>query len=299
MPSEGPLTPATIASADDPDYGSTERAWDVTTNSVQTSDDVRNTPTGNLSSTIPRSELLKATNFGFAIPAGATIDGIVVAIERSKNLGSIVDGRVSLIKGGTVQSTDKADTVTDYGTTDATASYGSSTDLWGSAWTDSDINSSSFGLAFSGAYNGSGGRPRVDLIQITVHYTAGGNQNVSVTGLASASAFGSPTIVPGGVSVTMTGLASAQAFGTITPAPGGVTVEVTGLGSASAFGTPEADQTIHPTGLGSASAFGTPTIAVGNVNVPVTGLGSASQFGTVTLPGTETFDPAIHGGKHR
>ncbi len=35
------------------------------------------------------SHYLKATNFGFSIPAGATINGIIVEIERNDNVGTV------------------------------------------------------------------------------------------------------------------------------------------------------------------------------------------------------------------
>lgn len=143
----------------------------------------------------------------------------------------------------------------------------------------------------------------VVMYAIAVKESSGGSpQNVSVSGLGSASAFGAPTAAPGGVNVSVSALASASAFGTPTIAPGGTVVAVSGLGSASAFGSVVVDdQIVSVSGLGSASAFGTPGVAVGNVNVPVTGLGSASQFGAITTDGGDapTFSPAIHGGKHR
>ena len=37
---------------------------------------------------IPTSHYLKATNFGFSIPAGATINGIVVEIEKKHSGGA-------------------------------------------------------------------------------------------------------------------------------------------------------------------------------------------------------------------
>lgn len=125
-----------------------------------------------------------------------------------------------------------------------------------------------------------------------------------VAGLGSAQAFGTVTASLGGTNqnVSATGLATAQAFGTPTPSPGGVTVTVTGLGSAKAFGVPQENIAFFVAGLGSAQAFGTITFTTGGVTISVTGLGSAQAFGfpTVTTPGGgPSFDPAIHGGRHR
>jgi hypothetical protein len=119
------------------------------------------------------TEGLHATNFSFSIPAGATIDGIIVEVERSKTFTSVFDLSVKLIKGGTVSGNDKlsADAWPD---TDAYKTYGSASDLWGLTWTVSDINASNFGMQISAQEGGSGGGGEafIDHIRITVHYTA-------------------------------------------------------------------------------------------------------------------------------
>lgn len=118
-----------------------------------------------------------------------------------------------------------------------------------------------------------------------------GNRNVGVSALASAASFGTPTIAVGGVTVTPDSLASASALGGVSTLPGGVTVSVTGLGSAAAFGTPGATAgglIVQPAGLGSAAAFGSPTPVPGGTVVSVTGLGSASQLGSPTIRSNRT-----------
>lgn len=67
-----PKSPATLA--DDNAVGSAE--WDTPAN-AGASDDVRTTASGGT------THYLKATNFGFSIPAAATITGVRVTIERS------------------------------------------------------------------------------------------------------------------------------------------------------------------------------------------------------------------------
>ena len=121
------------------------------------------------------SHYLKATNFGFAIPAGATIDGIVVEWRKSKLLGgTVIDARVRIVKGGAVGSTDKAsgdqwlDSLT-------YASYGSSSDLWGETWTITDINASDFGAVLAANGDTGGGTGYVEHMRITVYYTTPGS----------------------------------------------------------------------------------------------------------------------------
>lgn len=129
---------------------------------------------------------IKATNFGFSIPGGATIDGIIVEVERKAltNNGTqfIVDNSVKLVKGGTISGSEKADTSTKWLTSDTYKTYGSSTDLWGLTWTDSDINSSTFGVVFSADIEKQfkfHETASVDHVRITVHYTTGGGPAAS------------------------------------------------------------------------------------------------------------------------
>ncbi|OGZ65504.1 MAG: hypothetical protein A2822_04385 [Candidatus Staskawiczbacteria bacterium RIFCSPHIGHO2_01_FULL_41_41] len=120
---------------------------------------------------------LKATNFGFSIPAGAIIDGIVVEWERrDADLGgaNTKDNAVRIVKGGTIGSTDKA-SVSTWPASDAYATYGGSSDLWGETWTVDDINSSTFGAALSArnVTTTSSASPYVDHVRVTVYYTPG------------------------------------------------------------------------------------------------------------------------------
>lgn len=125
------------------------------------------------------SQYLKVTNFGFSIPSGATINGIVVEIERFAGLNDtrfVKDNRVRIVKEGTIQTTDLADTTNKWPTTDTYKTYGTSSELWGTTWTDTDINNSGFGIAISTNTTTSskvGIMSLVDHIRITVHYTVG------------------------------------------------------------------------------------------------------------------------------
>jgi len=120
------------------------------------------------------SDYLAVSGFGFSIPSGSTITGIEVSIERNDVNNKVKDNIVSLIKGGTIGGTNKASN-NGWPSTDATATYGSNIDLWGNTWTDSDINSSAFGVAFSWKRSGGGTSTafaRIDQITIIVYYSA-------------------------------------------------------------------------------------------------------------------------------
>ena len=125
---------------------------------------------------------LKATNFLFAIPAGATIDGITVEVERAKQLnGTILDSRANIIKGGTIGSTNKAIQMV-WSATEAYVTYGSasgSDGKWGETWQASDINATTFGFSLvvvtEGLISVIG---VVDHIRITVNYTTAPGSSV-------------------------------------------------------------------------------------------------------------------------
>ena len=124
------------------------------------------------------SHYLKATNFGFSIPPGATILGIKVDVYRSANgqtgSNAVLDSQVKIIRAdGTVGALNKAGAST-WPTPITDAQYGSSSDFWGeSNWTPAAINNSNFGVALAVAGNASGANrtASVDSVQVTIYYT--------------------------------------------------------------------------------------------------------------------------------
>ena len=122
------------------------------------------------------TDYLVVTDFGFSIPLGAIVKGIVVEVERSDPNGLTSDYRVRITKSGsvgvTIGNTERS-TGAAYPAADAYQSYGNSNDLWGESWTSSTINASGFGVAIAARRTVAGGTTagRVDDIRITVHYT--------------------------------------------------------------------------------------------------------------------------------
>ena len=122
------------------------------------------------------SHYLKATNFGFSIPSGATIDGILVEIQKwSSGMG--IDENIKIVKSdGSIGSENKASedswTDTDSGTIPY-KSYGASDDDWSETWAYTDINDSDFGVVLSVNLQGYG-NSYIDHIRIKVYYTEGG-----------------------------------------------------------------------------------------------------------------------------
>lgn len=140
------------------------------------------------------SHYLKATNFGFSIPVGATINGILAEVDKYSTLPDggndhLFDYRVRLVKGGVIGSTDKA-SASDWATSDTNSytSYGGSSDLWGDTWAYSDINASDFGFVIAAENTcgfcsaGVSDDVFIDHIRITIYYTtAGSSTSVSIT----------------------------------------------------------------------------------------------------------------------
>lgn len=170
MASQGPLSPGTVGS--DPDtligYGSPM----VNVNNVKVSDNVYS----DNSAFNNNNSGLRAQNFGFSIPTGSTINGVLVEIELKASSSSNVSiNYLKLIKSnGTVGSQNKCEYPSNYylPVTETYASWGSSSDLWSDTWTAEDINDTDFGIVLLMAgYDEIG---YIDHIRITVYYTAGG-----------------------------------------------------------------------------------------------------------------------------
>lgn len=110
---------------------------------------------------VPRGEIsdyLYATNFGFAIPEDAVINGIQVSVWRA-DMGPtgnrIRDNEVRLLKNNLRVGANYAQTwftwYRFYNTQDTlrTTTYGSVVDLWDTTWTAADINDPNFGVALA------------------------------------------------------------------------------------------------------------------------------------------------------
>ena len=176
MASVGPKSPGTSSSSDQ-GLGSII-PW-TNPNNNQSSDNAYATAICSLVNG-DFTEYLTATNFDFsAIPASATIEGIVVEIEKSAS-GSIVDNSVKLIVAGSVSGDEKKDGAAWPGS-DAYTTYGGIADRWGLFLTTSQVKASDFGVGISATRSG-GISPTasVDHVRMTVYYRE--DIFISVTG---------------------------------------------------------------------------------------------------------------------
>lgn len=161
------------------DSGAADEPW-VNPGNILSSDNVYSTIATMTPVPPDFTDYLNATSFGFAIPSGATIDGIIARIERSVIIVgafNVVDQTVQLLKAGVRTGTNKADTTTNWPTVDTNKDYGTSTDLWGTTWTPAEINATNFGLSLR-CTNPAGadddGTLQVDAVSIDVYYTDAG-----------------------------------------------------------------------------------------------------------------------------
>ena len=163
--SAGPNSPGTTGT----EANGTSTNWTSASNITSSDNNYANiTPLG----TGADSYYLKGSNYSFAIPAGATINGIAVEWERKASGGSsnLVDNKIRIIKAdATIGTTDKSSGTT-WSTTEAYFTYGSSSDLWGETWTSTDINDADFGAALA-VHANSMDSAVVDHTRITVYYT--------------------------------------------------------------------------------------------------------------------------------
>lgn len=144
------------------------------------------------------SQRADTTGYGFSIPTGATINGVVVEVSRktsdaasqSRDVGG---GEVLLSAGGTI-GTGK-NLVSDYTTSLVTATYGSSTDLWGATLTPTIINSSTFGFGYIFFVNNGSATVSVDFIRITVYYTASNTTRAQVVQRSGTTIIRSGTVI--------------------------------------------------------------------------------------------------------
>jgi Immunoglobulin domain/Bacterial Ig-like domain (group 2) len=231
------------------------------------------------------SNYLQGTNYGFSIPNGVVVDGIEVIINRKTsavNAGRITkDNVVSIVKGGAIVGNNKATTLA-YTTTLTTATYGSSTDKWGTAWTSADINAANFGAVISVNANNSL-TASVDYIQIKVYYTPAPTVT-SFTG-TSACIGTTPSVVisgnyfTGATAVKFNGVSASYTLNSATQItatlPVGATTGTVSVTTSSGTGTSAGSFTINPL----------PTVAAitGSTNVCV---GGTTTLSDVTSGGT-------------
>lgn len=153
--------------ADDGSVGSV--SWS-NPNNAKVSDNVY--AVANFGSTPGDTHYLKATNFGFAVPSDAIINGIYVAKEGKFTGGGGGFSAAKLVVGGSVVGTEHQKS---FGT-EAYYSSGELFDLWGLSLTPADINDPNFGVAlYTHLTSASSASVSIDNIQMKIYYRTSGH----------------------------------------------------------------------------------------------------------------------------
>ncbi len=148
-------------------------AWTNPSNATGAPDAVY--ASGNISGAGSQTNSLQLTNFGFNIPSTAIIDGIYVEFDRygvnaeTNSIQLLAAGSgAGTIHGAQNGSGGYADVWPP--SSESFVGYGGSSDLWGAAWTPSQINNSSFGVAIQVLNTHGGGTAFIDAVRITVYW---------------------------------------------------------------------------------------------------------------------------------
>jgi len=156
--------------------GATSTDWSNPGNAVGAADGV------GASATIPGSGSVGQLDAAFsglsALPAGATIDGIEVAVTRRGVPQDSGDGRARddavLLLSGSVVGDNKADTATDWQTSYGGKAYGGPTDDWNAGLTRDDLADPGFRVSVACSATTGQVQAEIDAVEIEVWYTEAG-----------------------------------------------------------------------------------------------------------------------------
>lgn len=166
MPSTGQLSPTDAATNSNGDV-----AWGSVEN-IFASDNSR--ATADLGSGASITDSIESRGYDFSsVPANAVITGFTVRVERRINtlVGDVPtqDFSVFLGKNATNDEGDNKAQIGDWPGTEAVATYGGSSDLWGQTWDVSDLDALTT-VFLACTAGGETTRAEIDHITIEVHY---------------------------------------------------------------------------------------------------------------------------------
>ena len=152
------------------DYCLPPTKWRTVENALEESESYLEAAESSLDAgTVDFQDRLILEDFGFDIPAEATIVGVTARVRRSQDSPDpVVDYAVRLVRDGQEVGTDlKRDDA--WPALLEEAEYGGEAELWGEEWSPEQVNSAGFGFAI-GALPLAGGRAYVDVAWLIVHY---------------------------------------------------------------------------------------------------------------------------------
>jgi hypothetical protein len=276
-------------------------ATDAFTNDGAPAEDTNSGTNTTLSCTDAGKDRHRFYDYGFSVPAGATIDGIEATVDvRLDNGPGYICLQLSWDGGASWTAPKQTANLT---SSFASYSVGGPSDTWGRAWSASDFSSASFRLRVIDVAANSSGRFRLDWIGAQVYYTPAAPDTVgpATSNVAAAGAGGSLVTLTATVNDTAagnsnisvaeyfidsvgaggTGTAMAAADGAFDSAVEPVTASVD-MG-----GQPGGNHTLYVHGRDAAGNWG----ASGSVVVAVTTGGGSAVQATITLAaGTLSLD---------
>ncbi len=208
------------------------------------------------------NDIVNYLNFNLAIPNGATINGIEVAIEGYSTSTRNADIALSWDNGTTITTPFKTTTMpSTTAASEATVVLGSATDAWGHTWSDTDFANDSFAVRVEGTNATGGATLNIDQLQVKVFYTAPQTDQTITFGALADGTYGD---APFTVSATGGASGNPVTFSSQTPSicsvsgttvtilqVGTCTVRASQAGNASYNPAPDVDQsfTINPATL--------------------------------------------------
>jgi hypothetical protein len=183
VPSSGPKYPGSTTVVD----RGTTSVWANVANIVSSNDTYATVLLGDSTPDPVTSDWLVAYNFGFALPSTTvSIDGYVVEIEcKTSRVNAAYPNWIHVwltqdAGANQVGANQGGGSGGAMGTTEVQETFGSSSNVWGTALTYSDVNNSNFGVRMYCSNNGGGGFDdytiSVDGVRMTIHYTDAAGQ---------------------------------------------------------------------------------------------------------------------------
>jgi len=240
-------------------------------------------------------------NFGFAVPAGSSINGIEVRVDaRLDNASGYVCSELSW-DGGV--SWTPAKQTPSLSTSFTTNDVGGAADTWGRAWSASDFSNTNFRLRVINVANNTSARFRLDWIAAQVYYTPAAPDTAGPAALnvGAAAGVGPSVTLNATIDDTATGnspIAGAEYFidtlgasGTgvaMSPSDGTFNSSVEGVSATvDVSGQPAGNHTLYVLGRDMSGNWG----AAGSVVIAVTtGGGSTVQASITLVAGTLSVD---------
>lgn len=222
------------------------------------------------------SQLLRASNFGFAVPTGATVDGITVEVEKQASASNrSAWSSCRILKAGAETGTAKESGGSAWSNSKAFQTLGGVADLWGTTWTPSEINASGFGVSIKVRRTATQAvTDSVFRVRITVSYTPESHEGSATTTGGGISSMAAQSVRLFSATATASGLATVDAEREESQVETHeASIVITGGGVAALFAGTDRQAGPSVTGAGAATMN---AVMLRGMSVASTGGGSAS-----------------------